>query len=100
MLGRPLFANLPNDYSRLFRSYSECRLLTKGALAVEFDRLAGRMIGQERDPAPPAADWLSSLGLFGRKGITPHNISYQKLDSASRPPVGWAREPPARAPQD
>jgi pilus assembly protein CpaE len=70
LLGRPLFAVLPNEYSRLFRSYSECRLLNKGALAEAFDRLAGRMIGEEGEPRPAAMpDWLSGLGLFGRKVV-------------------------------
>ena len=38
---------------------------------MEFDRLAGRMIGQERegDRVSAKADWLASLGLFGRKAL-------------------------------
>jgi pilus assembly protein CpaE len=70
LIGLPLFANLPNEYSKLFHSYSECRLLAKGgALAVELERLAARMIGEEpkKEGAAKGGGWLEGLGLFGRK---------------------------------
>jgi len=68
LLGRPVFASLPKEYSRLLQSYSECRLLKKGVLSEEFNRLAGRMIGQEREKAAAGLpEWLSGLGMFGRK---------------------------------
>jgi pilus assembly protein CpaE len=68
LIGLPLFANLPNDYSRLFRSYSECKLLAKGgALAVELDRLAGRMVGEEVRQPERSKGWAGGLPWFGRK---------------------------------
>jgi len=76
LIGLPLYANLPNEYSKLFRSYSECRLLRKGsALAAGFDRLAARMIGEDH-PARESqkAAWLDWVGLLR----TLHNIGYQK----------------------
>jgi pilus assembly protein CpaE len=71
LIGLPLFANLPNEYSKLFRSYSENKLLTKGGiLAVEFERLGARMIGEEPKPrVPQKSGWLEGLGLFGRKAF-------------------------------
>lgn len=69
LIGLPLFATLPNEYSRLFQSYSENRLLPKGGvLAEELDHLAGRMIGEiQVRPGKTAPDWFSALGWFGRK---------------------------------
>ena len=69
MIGRPLFANLPDEYARLFQSYSECRLLKSGALAAEFDLLAGKMVGEERPNRPRSSvpEWVAGFGLFGRK---------------------------------
>jgi pilus assembly protein CpaE len=72
LIGLPLFANLPNEYSKLFHSYSECRLLTKGAgvLAAEFEGLAARMIGEERKQTGAAkGGWLEGLGIFARKAL-------------------------------
>jgi hypothetical protein len=72
LLGRPLFAVLPNEYSRLFRSYSECRPLSKGALAEAFDRLAGAgapdplsQIGSDPKQA--------SMSPAGHQGVLPPN---------------------------
>jgi pilus assembly protein CpaE len=69
LLSLPLFANLPNDYSRLLRAYSECRLLpTGGALSDELDRLARRMIGdKEASKSAGGTDWLWGWRLFGRR---------------------------------
>jgi pilus assembly protein CpaE len=71
LIGLPLFANLPNEYSKLFRSYSENKLLAKGGiLAVEFERLGSRMMGEEPKPrAPQKGGWLEGLGLFGKKAF-------------------------------
>jgi pilus assembly protein CpaE len=70
LIGVPLFANLPNEYSKLFQSYSECKLLTDGGgLATEFDRLAGRMIGEDRKKGTAKSGWLEGFGLFGRKAF-------------------------------
>jgi pilus assembly protein CpaE len=68
-LGLPLHTRLPNEYLRLFQSYSECRLLTRGGgLAGEFETLAARMMGKT---APKrngwAGTWTSALGRLGRR---------------------------------
>ena len=56
LLGLPLYANLPNEYGRLLRAYSECRLLTSGgSLAREFEGMAARMMdGEPGGKRPPA----------------------------------------------
>ena len=71
MIGQAPFASLPNEYSRLFESYAECRLLKDGLLATALDRLASRMIGEEPEPPRPAAraEWMNGFGLFGRKAL-------------------------------
>ena len=68
LLGLPIDTNMPNEYSRLFESYSECRLLTKGgALAAEFERLAARMIGEKGgQDEGVAGNWIEGLRGFGR----------------------------------
>jgi pilus assembly protein CpaE len=70
LLGLPLYANLPSDYARLFRSYSEGKLLTRGGrLEAEFALLARRMIGapEGKKPKEGAGEWLGGLSWFGRK---------------------------------
>lgn len=68
LLGLPLYASLPNEYSRLFKSYSECRLLPKGgALAHALDKLAAKMIGSKEPERAVKGDWMPSFGWFARK---------------------------------
>ncbi len=72
LLGLPLYANLPNEYSRLVNSYSEGRLLPEGGvLAMELDRFAGLLLGERVEkPASRMPEWLAGLGLFGRRSET------------------------------
>jgi pilus assembly protein CpaE len=63
LLGLPLFAHLPNDYSNLFQSYSECKLLPEGGpLARELHSLARRIMGLESESAKRGLslpEWLT-----------------------------------------
>jgi pilus assembly protein CpaE len=61
ILGRPLFATLPNDYPGLYHSYSAGTLLpAKNRLGEHFARLASRIAGKE---IPGAAK--KRFALFG-----------------------------------
>ena len=61
ILGRPLYATLPNDYPGLYHSYSSGTLLpAKSRLAEHFAKLAGRIAGLD---APKASK--KRFALFG-----------------------------------
>ena len=71
LIGLPIYAHLPNDYSKLFDSYSECKLLPPGSpLAQELDRLARRMMGLEKDVGKLKAslsEWLAGMFMTSRR---------------------------------
>src|SRR5436190_2770864 len=71
LIGLPLFGNLPNEYSKLFQSYSECKLLAKdgGVLAGEFGRLASRMMGEEEKGEASKGNWFEGLRLSRRRAF-------------------------------
>jgi pilus assembly protein CpaE len=53
VLGRPLYAMLPNDYPSLYEAYSAGTLLApKNRLAVQFSTLTAKLAGNEKKPAP------------------------------------------------
>jgi pilus assembly protein CpaE len=71
LIGLPLYANLPNDYTRLFQSYAECKLLAKGGpLAVEFDRLAARMVGERQEKGRSRiSEWVAGFNWLTRRVV-------------------------------
>ena len=71
LLEVPLYASLPNEYSRLAEAYAECRLLAKsGALSLEMDRLAARLIGEKSaQEQKPAGSWMPALSWFPRRSL-------------------------------
>jgi len=51
VLGRPLYAMLPNDYPSLYEAYSAGTLLPpKNRLAVQFSTLTAKLSGNEKKP--------------------------------------------------
>lgn len=64
ILGRPLFAMVPNDYPSLYQAYSSGTLLPpQNRLAQQFSVLTSKLVGKEMAPAKPA----KKFSLFSSK---------------------------------